>query len=162
APSPPVRIRRALPSERARVLELDAAAFLPFWQLDERGLDDAIEATPRARFAVAVDGESGRIEGYAVTGRSGRNGYLQRLTVDPAAAGPAAAGPRIRLVSQTAWIRPGADLKLVVGTTDVADPTALDVVMSVFPPVTSRADLSASFTGDGLKSAIWQLPGGPV
>jgi len=87
APAPPVRIRRAHPTERRRVLSLDAAAFPPFWQLDDRGLTDAIEATPRTRFAVAYDMATGRLEGYAVTGRSGRNGYLQRLAVDPEAQG---------------------------------------------------------------------------
>jgi ribosomal protein S18 acetylase RimI-like enzyme len=87
APAEPVRIRRAHAAERVGVLALDDAAFPPFWQLDERGLADAIEATPRTRFAVAVDVASGRLEGYAVTGRSGRNGYLQRLAVDPSAQG---------------------------------------------------------------------------
>jgi ribosomal protein S18 acetylase RimI-like enzyme len=84
---PPVRIRRAQTSERDTVLRIDAAAFPPFWQLDEQGLTDAIGATPRARFAVAIDEATGRIEGYAVTGRSGRSGYLQRLAVDPRSQG---------------------------------------------------------------------------
>jgi ribosomal protein S18 acetylase RimI-like enzyme len=87
APEPPVRIRRTHTSERAAVLALDDAAFPPFWRLDDRGLTDAIEATPRTRFAVACDAGTGRLEGYAVTGRSGRNGYLQRLAVDPSAQG---------------------------------------------------------------------------
>jgi hypothetical protein len=72
------------------------------------------------------------------------------------------APPRVRLVSQTPWVTPGGDLRLVISTTDVPDPAAVDVAVSLYPRITNRADLSASFTGDGLKSALWQRPGGPV
>ncbi|MGH9274339.1 MAG: GNAT family N-acetyltransferase, partial [Acidimicrobiales bacterium] len=49
------------------------------------GLDDALGATPSARLRVVarVDGEG--VIGYAITGRAGSRGYLQRLAVDPAA-----------------------------------------------------------------------------
>lgn len=80
---PAVRIRRSRPEERPEILAVDAAAFPPFWQLDDRGLCDALSATPRTRFAVACDPRTGRVIAYAVTGRAGRNGYLQRLAVDP-------------------------------------------------------------------------------
>ncbi len=65
---------------------MDGAAFSPFWRFDERGLDDARAATPSARFRV-VDGigggDDGRVVGYAITGRAGSIGYLQRLAVLP-------------------------------------------------------------------------------
>lgn len=77
-----VRIRRATPADRAPALEVDHEAFDTFWRLDERGLLDAIAATPSARFRVARTDAA--VVGYAVTGRAGRRGYLQRLAVDPA------------------------------------------------------------------------------
>jgi len=64
------------------VLQVDRASFPPFWQLDDAGLDDALTATPRTRFQVAID-DAGAVVGYAISGRSGRNGYLQRLAVAP-------------------------------------------------------------------------------
>jgi ribosomal protein S18 acetylase RimI-like enzyme len=92
-PAHAVRLRRARRRDRPRVLEVDAAAFAPFWRFDERGLLDARAATPSSRFRVATNtrrGPGGRrgagppIAGYAVTGRAGGISYLQRLAVDPA------------------------------------------------------------------------------
>jgi GNAT superfamily N-acetyltransferase len=80
--APPVTTRRATDVDRPRVLEVDAVSFPPFWQLDDDGLDEALSATPRARFRV-VDDERGMPFGYAVTGRAGRRGYVQRLAVHP-------------------------------------------------------------------------------
>lgn len=74
------RLRRAGRSDHAPALAVDARAFEPFWRLDRVGLRDAIGATPTARFRVLG---SAPILGYAVTGRSGNRGYLQRLAVDP-------------------------------------------------------------------------------
>jgi ribosomal protein S18 acetylase RimI-like enzyme len=80
APGPAsVALRRAHRSDRPLVLELDHQAFPPFWQLDAAGLDDALAATPTTRFRVTDRG----MTGYAITGRAGRRGYLQRLAVDP-------------------------------------------------------------------------------
>lgn len=80
-PSP----RRARRADRPGLLAVDRAAFPEFWQLDEAGLDDALAATPSARLRV-VDGDDPKqgVAGYAVTGRAGHRGYLQRLAVDPA------------------------------------------------------------------------------
>jgi ribosomal protein S18 acetylase RimI-like enzyme len=75
---------------------VDAKAFEPFWRLDRAGLQDAFAATPTTRFRVAPaaqrgarrararTGGGGRLDAYAVSGRSDRHGYLQRLAVDPA------------------------------------------------------------------------------
>ncbi|HEX2062867.1 MAG TPA: GNAT family N-acetyltransferase [Acidimicrobiales bacterium] len=68
--------------ERAAVVRVDNRAFPPFWWLDGDGLEDAIRATPHNRFRVVRSGE-GVVAGYAITGRAGRRGYLQRLAVDP-------------------------------------------------------------------------------
>ncbi|MHB8670596.1 MAG: GNAT family N-acetyltransferase [Acidimicrobiales bacterium] len=84
-PDPSVRLRRARRSDRPRALAIDAAAFRPFWRLDEAGLDEAIAATPSSRFRVALDRSVAdeAVVGYAVCGRAGRHGYLQRLAVHP-------------------------------------------------------------------------------
>lgn len=83
---PDALLRRAVDLDRAAVLDVDAASFSDFWQLDDWSLQDAIEATPFARFRVAMgpDGERGAVIGYAISGRTQRRGYLQRLAVHPA------------------------------------------------------------------------------
>lgn len=74
-------MRRARKTERAAVLAVDNLAFDEFWQLDDAGLEDALKATPAARFRVIGPDEP---VGYAISGRAGRRGYLQRLAVHPA------------------------------------------------------------------------------
>lgn len=76
-----VPMRKARHPDRAAVLAVDALTFSPFWRLDEWGLEQAVAATPSARFRVAT--ADGRVVGYAITGRAGSDGYLQRLAVDP-------------------------------------------------------------------------------
>jgi ribosomal protein S18 acetylase RimI-like enzyme len=76
-----VRLGRATADQRPAILAVDQLAFDEFWRLDERGLLDAVAATPSARVRVARADD--RIVGYHVTGRAGRRGYLQRLAVDP-------------------------------------------------------------------------------
>ena len=80
----PARFRRGSRGDEAAVLEVDHRAFPPFWQLDVGGLADALAATPQTRYRIA-DGPG--VVGYAITGRAGRRGYLQRLAVDPRRAG---------------------------------------------------------------------------
>ena len=85
-------LRRAHPPDRPGVLAVDRLAFEPFWRLDEAGLQDAVHATPTARFRVAVgagdpgravDAGSGPVLGYSVVGRASHRGYVQRLAVAP-------------------------------------------------------------------------------
>ena len=75
------KLRRGRRQDRAACLSLDNEAFPPFWRMDEVGLTDARSATPASRFRVALDRD--RVSGYAVTGRAGQQGFLQRLAVDP-------------------------------------------------------------------------------
>lgn len=83
AASPGMQHRRGTTRDRAAVLDVDARAFQPAWRLDGAGLDDAIHATPAARWR-AVDGvDIAAPVAYAVSGRSGRAGFLQRLAVHP-------------------------------------------------------------------------------
>ncbi len=79
-PNPGAPLRRGRRRDRAAVLDIDTLAFPPFWRLDEAGFSEAMAATRRARFRVAAQG---RVLGYAISGRSGTRGYLQRLAVDP-------------------------------------------------------------------------------
>jgi ribosomal protein S18 acetylase RimI-like enzyme len=81
-PPPPHPTRRARKRDRAAVLELDGRSFAGFWRLDASGLDNAIDATPASRFRVTGRRSEG-ITAYAVTGRAGPHGYLQRVAVDP-------------------------------------------------------------------------------
>ena len=77
----PIVLRRAGRNDRTEVLTIDGLAFDRFWRLDEAGLDEAVAATPHSRFRVATVDD--QVVGYAITGRAGRRGYLQRLAVDP-------------------------------------------------------------------------------
>jgi ribosomal protein S18 acetylase RimI-like enzyme len=77
--------RRGRREDHPAVLALDAGAFRPFWRLDCDGLEQALEATPAARYRLVED--DGGLCGYAITGRADRRGYLQRVGVDPSAQG---------------------------------------------------------------------------
>jgi [ribosomal protein S18]-alanine N-acetyltransferase len=82
--TPPVRpspLRRARRRDRPAVLAVDQAAFSPPWRLDLGGLREALLATPTVHFRVAV--VDGRVVGYAIAGRAGWRGYLQRVAVHP-------------------------------------------------------------------------------
>lgn len=74
-------LRRARRADRSAVLATDHAAFDGFWRLDDVSLDEAIRATPTAR--VRVRSHDDGVVGYAVSGRAGSVGYLQRLAVHP-------------------------------------------------------------------------------
>src|SRR5580704_7772539 len=45
-----LRLQRLTWHTRSMVLEVDRAAFAPFWQFDLHGLAEALRATPRTRF----------------------------------------------------------------------------------------------------------------
>jgi GNAT superfamily N-acetyltransferase len=80
-----LRLRRARRRDHAAALRVDGRAFPSFWRLDRVGLDEAIGATPRSRFRIAeLDGD---VIGYAVTGRAGDQGFLQRLATEPTRSG---------------------------------------------------------------------------
>jgi ribosomal-protein-alanine N-acetyltransferase len=78
------RLRRRRGDDLDRVLAVDHDAFEPAWRLDAQGIRDALDATPRARLRVATAGaRPDEVVGYAICGRAGRTGYLQRLAVRP-------------------------------------------------------------------------------
>lgn len=109
---PPAPLRRVRRGDRAAVLAVDGRAFPPFWRLDAGGLDDAVEATPVARFRVATGDHA--IVGYAICGRSGRRGYVQRLAVDPGHQGHGLG--RALVVDGLRWMRRRGVTRAVVNT----------------------------------------------
>lgn len=99
------------------VVRVDREAFSPFWQLDAEGLADALAATPDTRWRVARPGSRwavGAVEGYAICGRAGRRGFVQRLAVDPAAQGRGTGG-RL-LLDGLHWMRRHGVRTAVVNT----------------------------------------------
>jgi len=114
SPDPRVRLRRARRGDRRDALRVDQAAFPPFWRLDDQGLDEAIDATPRTRFRVAE--LDGRTIGYAVTGRALTQGFLQRLATDPDHAGHGVGSALV--LDALAWARRRHVRRVLVNTQD--------------------------------------------
>jgi ribosomal-protein-alanine N-acetyltransferase len=77
-----ITVERARRVDRPEILAVDESAFSPFWRLDGTGLQEALDATPTSRLRLARDNR-GNVIAYAVFGRAGRQGYVQRLAVHP-------------------------------------------------------------------------------
>ena len=85
-------VNLALPEDAADAVRLagsdddaasrvDVAAFGPGWCIDRIGIGDVRSATPRHRArSLRIDDQ---IVAYSISGRDGRNGYVQRLAVSP-------------------------------------------------------------------------------
>jgi ribosomal protein S18 acetylase RimI-like enzyme len=78
----PIPTRRARRRDQDAALEVDRAAFLPFWQMDDLALAEALAATRSSRLRV-LDSPDGEVVAYAVCGRTASRGYVQRLAVHP-------------------------------------------------------------------------------
>lgn len=104
-----VRSRRVGRRDMDRVLEIDQAAFQPFWRLDRAGLDEADRATPSSRFRILRDGS-----GYALFGRAGTRGYVQRLAVMPEAEGRGLGAAMV--VDGLYWLRRWRSAEALVNT----------------------------------------------
>jgi ribosomal protein S18 acetylase RimI-like enzyme len=114
-PAPPAELRRARRRDHERVLEIDGAAFDDFWRLDRGGLLDALDATPASRFRVATHpADHDRIIGYAVCGRAGRRGFVQRLAVEPGEQGRGVGSAL--LLDGLGWLRRRGAVRAVVNT----------------------------------------------
>ena len=107
-------LRRAGRGDRAAVVELDDRAFPPAWRQGASGLREALRATPAVRFRIASRPAGREPVAYAVTGRSGRRGYLQRLAVDPEARGRGYA--RALVADALRWVRRGGGRRCLVNT----------------------------------------------
>jgi ribosomal protein S18 acetylase RimI-like enzyme len=106
-------LRRARGRDTEAVLHLDHLAFLPFWRLDGNGLDEALSATPHSRFRIADPGH-GDFAGYAIYGRAGRRGYLQRLAVHPSHRRQGLAA--VLVIDGLRWLRRWKVERVVVNT----------------------------------------------
>lgn len=73
--------RRLLVEQQPVAATVDTAAFGDEWGLDAAAIDDIRHATPRHRARAAGPLP---LAAYAITGRDARQGFLQRLAVDPA------------------------------------------------------------------------------
>lgn len=118
-------LHRATRKDRPGVLAVDAASFSPFWRFDDAGLRDAVAATPHTRFRVAYDAD-GPVVGYAVCGRAGPRGFVQRLAVDPVAQGQGI-GSRL-LFDGLYWMRRRRVQRAVVNT-QVGNDVALQLYL---------------------------------
>jgi ribosomal protein S18 acetylase RimI-like enzyme len=78
----PIPTRRARRRDLEAALEVDRAAFPPFWQLDDASLTEALAATRSSRLRL-IDGPDDEVVAYAVCGRTASRGYVQRLAVHP-------------------------------------------------------------------------------
>lgn len=118
-PRSKVALHRGRREHRPGVLAVDASAFDPFWRLDETGLDEALGATPQRRWRVVLDdapdaGTRPGVVAFAITGRSGTHGYLQRLAVAPAHRRQGVG--RALTVDALRWLRRRATRKVLVNT----------------------------------------------
>jgi ribosomal protein S18 acetylase RimI-like enzyme len=112
-PAPPAGLRRVRRTEWDRVAEIDAQAFAPLWRLDAAGITEARRATPSNRMRVACDA-SNRPIGYGVAGRSGLNGYIQRVAVAPEAEGHGAGTALV--VDGLRWLRARGATSALINT----------------------------------------------
>jgi ribosomal-protein-alanine N-acetyltransferase len=120
-------LRRVRRSRRAEILAVDEAAFPSFWQFDSSGLVDALRATPAVRFRCAL--APGRaIAGYAICGRAGTRGYVQRLAVDPNRQ-RTGTGRRLLLDGLT-WLRRRGAARALVNT-QVGNQAALALYLQI-------------------------------
>ena len=139
--APPVPTRRAGMVDRPAVLDVDARSFPTFWQLDDAGLEEALTATPRARFRVVVDDEGGPIA-YAITGRAGRKGYVQRLAVHPERR--RAGLGRVLVVDGLRWLRRWRADRALVNTQEGNDSAAALYAELGFRPEPARLSVLAA------------------
>jgi ribosomal protein S18 acetylase RimI-like enzyme len=114
-PVPGRATRRARRSDRAAVLAVDGSAFDAGWRLaGPDALLDAVRATPLARFRVADERGGTGVVGYAITGRTGPQGYLQRVAVAPAARGRG--WGRALVADALHWLRARGATRVLVNT----------------------------------------------
>lgn len=79
-----VSLRRARRRDLEIIAAIDQSAFPAGWRNDMASLGAITDATPSARARLARVGRSdARAVGFAITGKAGTTGYLQRIAVHP-------------------------------------------------------------------------------
>lgn len=73
--------RRLTPSRLSEAARVDERAFGRRWSNDAASLDEIRTATPHQRSRMIAT--RGELAGFAISGRAGTRGYLQRIAVDP-------------------------------------------------------------------------------
>lgn len=81
APAPAATSHRLLIAQHAAASQVDRAAFGPDWALEPGAVGEVCAATPRHRGR----GAGSPLTAYAISGRDGKQGFLQRLAVAPTA-----------------------------------------------------------------------------
>lgn len=113
---PLVRVPRA---RFADLVRIDHAAFDGFWSMDEAAIREAMRATLSSRLRMTA-----AATGYALFGRAGERGYLQRLAVHPDAQGQGL-GTRL-VVDGLRWLRRRRVTEVLVNTQE-SNTHAVDV-----------------------------------
>jgi len=85
APRPSGSTGRLGAAEHDAASAVDRAAFPPTWGLDAAAIADVCRATHRHRARAVHDG--GCLTAFAISGRDGTTGFLQRLAVHPSTQG---------------------------------------------------------------------------
>lgn len=146
----PAGHRRARPADHRAVLDVDARAFPPFWHLDQRGLEEAMRATPSTRFRVVTSGEA--VIAYALTGRARRRGFIQRLAVDPAHWRRGLGG--VLVLDALRWLRRWGAERAAVNT-----PTGNQAAVALYESLGFRCEpLGLSVLSAGLESGMRSSP----
>ena len=112
-----LRLRRAKRGDLGTVFRVDERAFPPNWRIDALGVEEARRATTRSRFRVVERSDadvSGVPVGYAITGRTGRMGFLQRLATDPDWSGQGIGSALV--IDALRWAARGRCSRLLVNT----------------------------------------------
>ncbi len=116
--------RAAVSTDRSRMsrigacVDVDRRAFGADQCFDRLDLLAALDATSRSRLRVVPtpghDATRAHLAGFAITGRAGPRGYLQRVAVDPAHAGRGLGTALV--VDALRWCRSRGVAKVVVNT----------------------------------------------
>ena len=133
APRTGPRARRARDEEWEGILATDSEAFADFWRLGRQVLLQAMAATPVRRLRVVSGVVNGAataddVVGYALTGRAGTAGYLQRLAVRPGAQGRGVG--RALVLDGLHWLRRHRVERVLVNT-QLANARALNLYLGV-------------------------------
>jgi ribosomal protein S18 acetylase RimI-like enzyme len=80
-PKNPAGVVRLAPDEDGEASRIDVTSFGAGWCIDRVGIGDVRSATPRHRARAVRVGPNP--VAYAISGRDGRSGYIQRLAVSP-------------------------------------------------------------------------------